>query len=334
MSEIVVYPEQISFDVRQQRTNKRVRVTIKNMGINAIKLNIRPPRSDSFIITNSKGSTISSDITFNMLPESSQYVFVQKKSTVGIVPDDSISIDFSGRSIKVCLRPAVSLVSVDELEAVANMSEKAPESARSLDSMNLITKNNVDLVEIEKKVSKIPSRSNFISKMPINESADIEASQEEDAIERPKSKPETIKSCSKFPMPELISIEPESLPIAKSSIPKRVHHSNLPYSPDIDVLEQSLSFKLNTSEPISLSQNEDSRTNEPIVNWYEENAFDDIEEPEFSFELMLVKEGEDPIFCIDGDYYDSSGTLLVVQQGKAKKVFVTEQYEKLEDDVC
>ena len=55
MSEIVVYPEQISFDVRQQRTAKRIRITIKNLGNMSAKVTIKPPESDSFTLTDAKG---------------------------------------------------------------------------------------------------------------------------------------------------------------------------------------------------------------------------------------------------------------------------------------
>ncbi|OHT04253.1 hypothetical protein TRFO_28304 [Tritrichomonas foetus] len=111
------------------------------------------------------------------------------------------------------------------------------------------------------------------------------------------------------------------IPVSKRS------HPDLP--PDADVLERSLhvkfSFKDDTfSKPPQKASH---------VKWYEDDAFDKVEEPDFSFELMMTAEGEDPVFCIDGDYYDSSGRMLSVQQGKGKVIFVTEDgYETNETD--
>ena len=135
------------------------------------------------------------------------------------------------------------------------------------------------------------------------------------------------KRQSKLPKPAALSQDEPGT--KKSGIPRRTHHSNLPYTPDMDILEQSIHLKIKTPENDDDIDDidDDNSDKKTIVNWYEDGAFDDIEEPNYSFELMMTAEGEDPIFCIDGDYYDSSGRLLTVQQGKPEVIFVTSQMD-------
>ena len=370
MSEIVVYPEQISFDVRQQRTAKRVRITIKNLGNMSAKVTIIPPESDSFTLTDAKGKLIGGTVKYALTSESSQCIFIAKNSNVGIVPDDCVKIEGGKKPISVALRPAVSLVSVDELEAAIKQAppKKTPSSARSAlkESSRSAAPEEKVILQDGDETREIPSRSTFRRASKRSEKAtDDLVFDEDDFIQnkRPKSdRPQfssrsgssarsmvsaveeeeagenqveqneqkesnelqpkiTVAKRSKLPRPAAMS--KEESPSKRSGIPRRMHHSNLPYTPDMDILEQSVHLKIN-----SQTGEEESNDKPTIVNWYEDDAFDDLEEPGFDFELMMTAEGEDPIFCIDGDYYDSSGRLLTVQQGKPEVVFVTGQYEK------
>jgi hypothetical protein len=40
---------------------------------------------------------------------------------------------------------------------------------------------------------------------------------------------------------------------------------------------------------------------------------------------MMMAEKEDPVFCPHGDYYDASGRLLSIRQGKGKVIYVTQE---------
>ena len=380
MSEIVVYPEQISFDVRQQRTAKRIRITIKNLGNMSAKVTIKPPESDSFTLTDAKGKMIGGITKYTLTSESSTYIFIAKNSNVGIVPDDSVVIEGGKKPISVALRPAVSLVSVDELEAAVKASpnaKKTPSSARSENKRSSKLDEKVILQEGD-DTREIPSRSTFKrSSQKSNKSItdDLEFDEADFVMQkRPKSdRPQgssrsnlssrqqrdsqrgredqeeaeenetrsnqkkqengssnisVSKRPSKLPKPAALNHDEGSHIPKKSGIPRRTHHSNLPYTPDMDILEQSIHLKITTPDNDDDNDGDDDYENndkKTIVNWYEDGAFDEIEEPNYSFELMMTAEGEDPIFCIDGDYYDSSGRLLTVQQGKPEVIFVTSQ---------
>lgn len=359
MGEIVVFPEQVSFDVRQQRTAKRVRLSIKNLGNIACKVQVHPPETDSFVLTNAKGHIITSVTKFTLTSESSECLFIAKGSNVGIVPDDKIVIEGGKKPLKVVLKPAVSLVSVDELEAAvkAEQHSKTPKSARSASKQSSKV-----LLSDDDGVREIPSRSSFkrpqqtdknneqdltfeeadfalnmrpksdrtsqcsvrsgkSSARSIREKQEIQVPEIETEPPQPvqEREQETPRKRSKLPVPAVLKEDPTP---KRSGIPKRHHHNDLPYTPEMDILEQSIHLKIKNDD------NNESENQSTIVNWYEPDAFAELEEPNYTFELMMTGEGEDPIFCIDGDYYDSSGCLLTVQQGKPGVIFVTEQGNK------
>ncbi|KAH0791492.1 hypothetical protein GPJ56_004603 [Histomonas meleagridis] len=313
MSEIVVFPEQFSFDVRQQRNNPRRRLTIKNCGIMASKITISIPDTNFFTITDSQGRTITSKHTINMIPNSSEYFFIQKKSNVSIVPEDQIVISSGNKIHTIKLKPTVSMISLDDLESVASndiqssrsvLSDKAkatptstprqqtfmspPDSKTSNSKQSKISR----IKPPSKKITHIENTTNPPKQPLHNKDADI-----------------LEFTASEFEIPKTNSIKEES------------SSSNSDATSDVDVLEQSLHVKFALKDdsfiprPQSLSKQ---------INWYKKDAFNDVEEPNFSFELAMTGSKDDPIFCIDGDYYDSSGRLLSVQQGKPRAVFVTE----------
>jgi hypothetical protein len=107
----------------------------------------------------------------------------------------------------------------------------------------------------------------------------------------------------------------DSAPKRPSAIPARHHR----ISPEADVLERSLHLKLTPREDSARRADAGQ-----LLRWYHRDAFASVEEPDFRFEPMLTGENEDPVFCIDGDYYDASGRLLSVQQGKGRVIYVTE----------
>jgi hypothetical protein len=79
----------------------------------AAKLTISMPERDAFIVTDSKGKTLTSSTNVTMNPDASYCLFVQKRSTVGIVPEDVIIVSGGRKTYRVALRPAVSLVSLE-----------------------------------------------------------------------------------------------------------------------------------------------------------------------------------------------------------------------------
>jgi hypothetical protein len=96
-------------------------------------------------------------------------------------------------------------------------------------------------------------------------------------------------------------------PRATSSL-RKSQKITLPYNSEIDVLSQSISLKLNRQED---DLNEESKTDEPLtIFWYDSIDFEKIEEPEFSFELPVSFKADEPIFFVDGEYFDSSGRSL------------------------
>ena len=360
MGEIVVFPEQFSFDVRVQKNNPKRRLTIKNLGINACKVTITLPESDAFTITDSKGKAISEKTTFNMSAESSYCLFVQKKASVGIVPEDSLSVTGGKKPYRIALKPAVSLVSMQELESVASRKDDA--SVQSIDDGGSIdfTADDFDPGSKEpeppesakKRVSRLPAPTKRATKPkspetpkaapPPPETKSHKPNEpdlsfdEQDFDDKPKKpvKDELEFTASDFqinppapapspapapaPVPAPAKIQ-ESPTVKKSGIPGRARKNpHLP--PEADVLEQSLHVKFSFKDDDFVK----GSTKSQPVNWYSEDAFEGVVEPEFSFELMMTGDQEDPVFCIDGDYYDSSGRLLTVQQGKGKVIYVTE----------
>lgn len=413
MGDIVVFPEQFSFDVRVQRSNPRRRLTIKNLGIMACKITVTMPETDSFIVTDGKGKTVGGKLTMNMIPDSSCCFFVQKKANVGIVPEDKMMVTGGKKPYTVVLKPAVSLVSnIEELESAAdatsdNQSVKSNDSVRRQGRAKKIVddfpddrmssqdesepkhrpsrlkpptkrvpktqmednnKNNDNAtpfdpmkkmrkgIEAPKIASDIEFSASDFQMPQLAEDEDVESSSSrQSAAKRAKIKPSSSapsKQAPKryldkdktnvpssvsnddsiddtndndFPLPTKLEQSPP--PARKpSQIPVPHRHPDLP--PDADVLEQSLHVKF--------SFKDDDFTKNPhktpsVVKWYDDDAFKNVEEPDFTFELMMTGEGEDPVFCIDGEYYDSSGRLLSVQQGKGKVVFVTEDgYEMID----
>lgn len=279
MSDIVVFPEQLSFDVKVQRNSPRRRLTAKNLGTLPLKVSITPPTSDAFIVTESSGKVVTRKFSTTLQTQSTYILFVQKKPSVGIVPDDTITFDSQGKSVKVALKPAVSTVTLEELEKAA---EPQPEPT-----------------------PKTPKQISIPKQQEPKEEPEAEIETEEETEEEVK-----------------ISKLPE--PVAISALSPR---SSSRIDPSFDVLQQSLTMKF----AFKLDDfNETKKVKE--ISWYDDDAFQ-IEEPEFSFELMLTKAGEDPIFCIDGDYFDQSGRLLSVQQGKPRTVFVTEGGDDISDGI-
>lgn len=427
MGDIVVFPEQFSFDVRVQRSNPRRRLTIKNMGIMACKVTITMPETDSFIVTDAKGKTVGGKLTINMIPDSSCCFFVQKKANVGIVPEDKMMVTGGKKPYSVVLKPAVSLVSIEELESAAdasvasdNLSVKSNESVRRnqgkarqlvnefpdermssqdesepkhrpsrlkpptkriskaqseekvgktngngivapFDPMKKIKKgadskqsvnNDIEFSASDFQIPQLAEDDDdlYVAQQPVTKRVNGKQSNIPTATVAPKSTPKrpfdkdkkTTSATSKnkdaydddsdsddVPMPTKLDQSP---PVARkaSQIPVPHRHPDLP--PDADVLEQSLHVKF--------SFKDDDFAKSPqkvpsVVKWYDDDAFKNVEEPDFSFELMMTGEGEDPVFCIDGEYFDSSGRSLSVNQGKGKVVFVTEDgYEmhELGDD--
>ena len=117
-----------------------------------------------------------------------------------------------------------------------------------------------------------------------------------------------------LPPPQQIEDTPT---VKKSGIPRR--HADLP--PEADVLERSLHVKFSFKDDDFVAK---AAMKKREVKWYDEDAFGDLQEPDFSFELMMTGDVDDPVFCMDSDYYDSSGRLLTVQQGKGQVIYVTE----------
>ena len=105
-------------------------------------------------------------------------------------------------------------------------------------------------------------------------------------------------------------------PVAKKSAIPGVQRKHPQLPPEADVLEQSLHVKFSFKDDDFVKGPGKSQP----VNWYSDDAFEGLAEPDFSFELMMTGDQDDPVFCIDGDYYDSSGRLLVVKQGKGQVI--------------
>jgi hypothetical protein len=288
MSDIVVFPEQFSFDVRVQRNNPRRRLTIKNLGIMAAKLTITLPETDAFFVTDSKGRTLTSSAMVTMNPDTSHFLFVQKRPTVGIAPEAEIVISGGTKTYHVALKPAVSLVSLEELEAVADKRETDD--------------------------SAVPSFS----------ASDVEEPHQDRRSRIPTAEP--AKRVSRAASePARVDVEPE--PARKpSGIPIGRTRRRQELGPGADVLEQSMHVRFSFREVGARPRS---------IGWYEPDAFANLQEPEFTFELMVTGDNEEPVFCIDGDYYDASGRLLSVQQGKGKVIYVTENgYDPMEDFEC
>ena len=366
MGEIVVFPEQFSFDVRQARSNPKRRLTIKNLGINACKVTITMPESDSFTITDAKGKAINSKFTMNMAAESSYIMFVQKKANVGIVPEDKFMVTGGKKPYTISLKPAVSMVSMEELENAAGNPDMSDFPLQA-DDDNMPSQ---DEREPKKRVSKLKpptkrqpakqtagneNNANKNKKEPENNPlsnlefsvSDFMPAKEEPTDRnnqlQPKGKGTKLQkesgassqassmasqtsaasikstpsknSVQDVPMPKKLDQSPTKI---QSKIPVPRTHKEI--SPDEDVLENSLHVKFSVKDDAySKPANKSS-----ILKWYDDDAFDQVEEPYFTFELMMTGEGEDPVFCVDGEYYDSSGRHLSVQQGKGKIIFVTE----------
>ena len=335
MGEIVVFPEQFSFDVRVQKNNPKRRLTIKNLGINPCKVTITPPESDAFAITDAKGKAITEKTTFNMTAESSSCLFVQKKASVGIVPEDSLSVTGGKKPYRVALKPAVSLVSMQELESVASRKDDvaghAAEDAGSID----FTADDFDAGTKEPDSKKprqlrLPAPSKRTTKPKTPETAKAAPPEEkkvhpkQSAAAEPDAhvKDELEFTASDFEVKAPAKIE-ES-PVAKKSAIPGVQRKHPQLPPEADVLEQSLHVKFSFKDDDFVKGPGKSQP----VNWYSDDAFEGLTEPDFSFELMMTGDQDDPVFCIDGDYYDSSGRLLVVKQGKGQVIYMTEDQQE------
>lgn len=355
------------------------------------------PETDCFIITDAKGKMLATKVTVNMIPDSSQCIFIQKKSNIGIVPEDKMIISGGKKTYNVALKPAVSLVSLEELESVASAQDEP--SARSLDedsksrptskkSQNEAasedddkqrrqsrirppTKRPAKAPKEEKKATELeessfkpmkrvkkpiqpvnPDELGFTAsdfqipdhqtsnqkddssyrtpnshrsryEEPEEDTENQEQNIEEEENDNDDEEPEEVEyKKSMIPAPKRLEQSPTA---KKSGIPSKHRHPDLP--PDADVLEQSLRVKFSFKEDaFSRPPNKSSK-----IKWYDDDAFDAMEEPDFTFEMMMTPEDEDPVFCLDGDYYDSSGRLLSVQQGKGKIIFVTEQGQETDD---
>jgi hypothetical protein len=324
MADIVVFPEQFSFDVRVQRNNPRRRLTIKNLGNIAAKITIQVPSNDSFIFTDSKGKTMTGTTTVSMNPDSSHCLFVQKRATIGIVPEDVLVVAGGKKTYQVALKPAVSLVSLEELETVTDSpmrpAQPDPESV-AFSREDFATD---DLEDQPPKQTKAkPAKQAELKFQPMKrQRKPIELPETEEENAEPNSVDTDRERCS-----EPNSLAPprtlESAPVVKkpSGIPGRRRHPDLP--PESDVLEESLHVKFSLHEEEFLQGRASAKSQ--LLPWYDQDAFSDVVEPEFSFELMVTGQRDDPVFCIDGDYYDASGRLLSVQQGKGQVIYVTQE---------
>lgn len=359
---VVVFPEQISFIPSIQKNNKRHRITIKNLGNMTIKIIINPPKSNCFTMTDAKGKIINGSHRINLTSESSEFIFIQKNSSVGLVPDDFIVIESPEKSTKVSLKPAVSMITADELEAVVKRSGQKQQNDALNTKLSTVDKaqkqsENVLLSDEDENVREIPSRSSFkrlnsgreekaklkeedllfvendfLDKNDDQQDFDTHSQINEKKIDDTNNGDSASVGSSKKKSSLPSSHPNKDQDTKKSAIPKKIKHSE--FNSEADVLSQSLKLKFTTAEedesdPRVLS----ARKQQTFIPWYDDDAFLGVETPEFEFELMLTKEGEDPIFCIDGDYYDSSGRLLTVQQGKQEIVFLTDQNKKKDKDL-
>jgi hypothetical protein len=328
MADVVVFPEQFSFDVRVQRSNPRRRLTIKNLGIMAAKLSITMPQSDAFIVTDMKGKTLNSNLNTTMNPDTSYCLFVQKRSTIGIVPEDTLIVSGGKKTYRVSLKPAVSLVSLEELESVT---DKPGVVSGDEENEAPFTKSDFAAVPEPAVVREIPRRSRLPGPSSGDGAAKKASKASKDIPDIPNDVLSGVDSFEDGPDPEgeELPIAPppklESTPRKQSSIPSRRGRSGI--APEADVLERSLHVKFSFQEDFAKAA-----TRPRTLTWYGPDAFADLQEPDFTLELMMTGEGEDPVFCIDGDYYDASGRLLSVQQGKGTVVYVTQDgYDPVAD---
>jgi hypothetical protein len=320
MSEVVVFPEQFSFDVRIQRSSPKRRLTIKNMGIMAAKITVTLPQNDAFIVTDSKGKTMCGTHTISLGPSSDYFLFIQKKPTVGIVPEDVLIVTGGIKNYKIALRPAVSMVSMQELESVAGACEESASEDPLLDAPQF-SREDFEHADTKQKpqqpIRQIPKKTpvskplvtkpvtggkrpieHFVTKKVLE---DVPVAQKAPLSDDEQHKEEEDVG---FKGPERLADSPK----AKASRPRKDEE---------DVLTQSLRLKFSFKADDFLPGKEAKK-----VHWYENEDFEDLEEPEFAFELMMTGEGEEPVFCIDGEYYDPSGRLLSVQRGGGRVICV------------
>jgi hypothetical protein len=324
MADVVVFPEQLSFDVRVQRNSPRRRLTIKNLGIMAAKLTVSMPESDAFVVTDSKGKTLTSTTNVTMNPDTSHCLFVQKRSTVGIVPEDVIVVSGGKKTYRVALKPAVSLVSLEELEAVADRQPSDDSAAASF--------SRGDFPEEPHQTRRPPAEAADLPRGDVpeephqNRRSRIPTSEPAKRIRKAASEPSRppIDEPDPEPAEGPARVELEA-PRKLGSVPVGRPGSRQELGADADVLERSLHVRFSFRDG-------DERARPRAVSWYAPDAFTDLQEPEFTFELMVTGDQEDPVFCVDGDYYDPSGRLLSVQQGKGKVIYVTENgYDPMAD---
>jgi hypothetical protein len=291
----------------------------------AAKISITLPQTDAFVVTDAKGKPMTGIHTINIGPSSDYFLFVQKKSTIGIVPEDALVVTGGIKNYKVALRPAVSMVSMQELESVVSSSEDV---APLLDEYSAdapqFTREDFETPEFKQSaqpaVRNIPKKptlgkplvtkpitggkkrvEHFVTKKILE---DVPTSQKTDqCVQTEEEQDEEENGALK--QPERLVESPKMKEQQKRK-------------DEGDVLAQSLHVKFSFKEDDFVAQKEGKR----LINWYQAGDCDDLEEPEFSFELMMTGEGEEPVFCIDGDYYDSSGRMLSIQQGKGKVICV------------
>lgn len=366
MSDILVFPEQFSFDVRVTHNNPRRRLTIKNVGTLAVKINIVPPAVDSFTVTDIKGHLINSKTAVNLISNGTYCIFIQKNSKIGIVPEDVLLIETKQKNFKVVLKPAVSLVSLEELEAATDAlpSSRSTNSEKPTHSSSSRS-DNVDYHEKPKSAQEKPksaqekhqiqtkgtNSTKSQSRLPVfsqehkekKGSSQIEFSTEDFRIptqtkennNQTDSQPKINKNFSEDNGKniekngndeDINSLESNEIPAPISVISpvkkdeKLSRKSQTRWEHD-DILEQSLHVKFSFKDDDFSGPKVGSKS----IPWYNKNHFEEVSEPPFSFELMMTGDDDDPIFCIDGDYYDMSGRLLTIQQGKSQVIFVTEQ---------
>jgi hypothetical protein len=325
MSDVIVFPEQFSFDVRVQGSTPRRRLTIKNLGVTAAKLSISPPVSDAFSVTDMKRKTITGNL---------------KRSTIGIVPEDVLVVAGGKTPYKVALKPAVSLVSLEELESVTDKPIEEVDPIALTKSDFDVGSRRADQLPALKSAHKIaselpedppPREPHRQSKLPVSSAPDstktlIPKKTKKISKVVPEDIPSSRDSLRDGSDPESgreeVPIAPpsklESAPRKANGIPGR-HRNKSGIAPEADVLERSLHVRFSFQEDFAKA-----RRGMRSLNWYDREAFARVQEPDFTFELMMTGENEDPVFCVDGDYYDSSGRLLSVQQGKGKVIYVTE----------
>jgi len=263
----------------------------------------------------------------------------KKNSKIGIVPEDVLLVETKQKTFKVALKPAVSLVSLEELEAATDALPSSSRSEKSLQSSSSRSDNTINSEKPSSSQgkhqiqSKGTNNTKSQSRLPVfthenkekKGHSQIEFTAQDFQIQTQPKEDNESKAISCDDDKTDSSEANENLsPISITSPVKKEYKtsekSQTKWDHD-DILEQSLHVKFSFKDDDFSGPKVGSKN----ISWYNKNQFEEVNEPPFSFELMMTGDDEDPIFCIDGDYYDMSGRLLTIQQGKSQVIFVTEQ---------